>query len=83
MLLSHARALAHTEIYRGSNPLVTYHKDAVVPDEMADDWEPNQSPPTEESAPQPVAAAVSAVMEEESVPYDCGCGTVATAPTGG
>lgn len=82
MLLAHARALAHTEIYRLGEPLVKYHKADAVPDELAEDWEPIQSPPTTDApAPQAMVAAVPPATEEEdaAVPYDCGCGT----PTGG
>jgi hypothetical protein len=50
MELAHARARAHTSIYRSSNPGTLYAKAAVVPDETAEDWEPltgdpNYSPP--------------------------------------
>ena len=59
MLLSHARAMAHTLIFRSSDPTTTYHKAAVVPEPDAEDWEPIQTDPN----PQPAAP-----------PEDCGCG---------
>lgn len=59
MLLSHARALAHTFVFQGSQPSITFHKNAVIVDSGAEDWEPIQSDPNH--AP-PVAAE------------DCGCG---------
>lgn len=60
MLLEHARARAHTSIYRSSNPDTLYAKAAVVPDETAEDWEPLIGDPNY-SPPLPAE--------------DCGCGT--------
>ena len=65
MLLSHARARAHTFIFRASDPSTTYPKAADVPDADAEDWEPITLPPPAESF---VATA-----------EDCGCpGTTPT-----
>tara|TARA_R110000868_G_scaffold101592_2_gene279599 strand:- start:389 stop:640 length:252 start_codon:yes stop_codon:yes gene_type:complete len=63
MILCHARALAHTSIYRTSNPDVQYPKLAEVSaeDAVAEDWE--CAAPPEPTPPAPVE--------------DCGCGPVA------
>ncbi len=60
MVLCHARALAHTSIYRASNPLAVYPKAGDVPpeDAAAEDWECVPPPP-----PEPTEAV-----------EDCGCG---------
>ena len=86
MLLIHARALAHTEIYRCSEPSVKYHKAAVVADETGDDWEPIQSPPSSDvSVPQVVGlstATAESIGEAEDLTngYDCGCAGVPVTP---
>lgn len=40
MILCHARAMAHSAIYRTSNQSAVYPKTADVPDADAEDWEP-------------------------------------------
>jgi len=59
MLLNHARARAHTLIYRSSEPDTTYLKSADVPEPDAEDWEPITTDPN---------------YEPPSVAEDCDCG---------
>lgn len=63
MLLAHARARAHTLIYRSSAPDVTFHKTAVVTNADAEDWEPIQTDPN---------------YQPPVVNEDCGCPQAAT-----